>query len=139
VGATGATGPQGATGPTGVISSGESIGAANSPGVANTWIFNGSAAVAVTITSTSQHVLVQSNATVYGNGGTLEVGLTYNGNTPQNYIFTYLPTGNYNYTDAGISQIFTGLSPGTYYFGPSYYAYASGAYEEDIMTTVLVF
>jgi hypothetical protein len=109
--------------------------------------------VTVTVDSTTEHVLVQSNADVplayqlffgvsYQSGTTQIPAGGYGGSpvAPASYI--ELPASGGQQEDVGASWVYTGLTPGTYQFGFVFDAYYFGAglfNGETVITTAIVF
>jgi hypothetical protein len=114
-------GATGATGATGVISSASAGSDAPQIFAAIGPYLGIGPGASVTITSTSQHVLVQTSASV-GFSGQMQFGIGYVGpqtSAPQTYILDY--DGNSAPASMETSAIFTGLSPGTYTFSFFFY------------------
>jgi hypothetical protein len=117
VGAPGATGATGAAGSTGIVASG-SAGSDNATSVTTNGVWEPiEAGATVTITSTSQTVLVQTSASIEGSG-IVEFGINYDtaaSLAPQTYLVAE-PINPVIPVAVSTSATFTNLSPGRYTF-----------------------
>jgi hypothetical protein len=151
----GATGATGAPGPSGVVAGGATGGGDINPVLLsgnNAWNFEGPT-LTVTITSATQSVLVQSNASLYATqaNSALVIAVSYQlgatplpPGTPGSPVtppsgLVVQPSSSFSLDDYGVSWVYTGLPAGTYQFG-FVYGLANGSWDcDEVVTTAIVF